>query len=102
MSLIINTEHLSLSAKTRTTVEELLSNLSTLVSDDSNIRLFIKKMPKNLLTAVLHIRARGKDFVVSRTGGDLESLVMVTEAQLRRRLVDRKKRRIHLRKRKIG
>jgi ribosome-associated translation inhibitor RaiA len=98
MSLIINTEHFSLSGKYRDSVEGILENLSPMLPDDASIRLFLKKAPHELLTAILQVHARGRDFVATKTGSDLEMLVSNVESQLRRRLFKFNHRRVQARK----
>jgi ribosome-associated translation inhibitor RaiA len=100
MSLIINTEHFSLSASNRAIVEDILSKLEPMVSPNTNVRLFIKKAPKNLLTAILQVHTRGSDFVISKTGFDLERLVMAVETQIRRKIIGRNQKRRDLRAKK--
>jgi ribosome-associated translation inhibitor RaiA len=98
MSVIINTEDFSLSMAARESVEAILEKLEPILTEGVQIRLFLKKAPQDLLTAILKVHVRGKDFVATKTGDDLEGLVLAVETQLRKRIVELNHKRVHLRR----
>ena len=102
MQVLVNSENLHLSEKTRTQICDVLGKLEAMLPISAQVRLFLRHEGRSDIRAVLTVRDQHQSFAYSISGPKLLALVRSARVHLMKSMRDGHQKRTQARKRRLS